>query len=66
MAVRKASILYTRDLDERLERWASANANNYLDHMCQLDIDRDARTIRNSGLICTIGKVETSTQTDKI
>ena len=57
MAGRKASILYSRDLDRRLEQWKASTSNSYMDHMCQLDIDVEPRTIRNSGLICTIGKL---------
>lgn len=51
---------YVGDLDLRQEQWAAAQATNYLDFMANLDIDRDPRTIRNSGLICTLGPASRS------
>lgn len=56
MSARGARLEYVGDLDLRQEQWASAQSTNYLDFMANLDIDRDPRTIRNSGLICTLGK----------
>ena len=56
MSASKARRQYVPDLDHRLEQWAASNASSYLDYMSQLDIDIDPRTIRNSGLICTIGE----------
>lgn len=56
---------YQKSIDLRQEHWAATQATNYLDFMADLSIDRDPRTIRNSGLICTIGnssKVEVSTK----
>lgn len=46
---------YQKSIDLRQEHWAATQATNYLDFMADLSIDRDPRTIRNSGLICTIG-----------
>lgn len=51
---------YVGDLDLRQEQWAASQASNYLDFMANLDIDRDPRTIRNSGLICTLGPASRS------
>lgn len=56
MSARGARLEYVGDLDMRQEQWAAAQATNYLDFMANLDIDRDPRTIRNSGLICTLGR----------
>lgn len=53
---------YVGDLDLRQEQWAAAQATNYLDFMANLDIDRDPRTIRNSGLICTLGPASRSVE----
>lgn len=53
---------YVGDLDMRQEQWAAAQATNYLDFMANLDIDRDPRTIRNSGLICTLGPASRSVE----
>ncbi|CAH3142348.1 unnamed protein product, partial [Porites lobata] len=39
----------------RQEQWAATQATNYLDFMADMDIYRHPRTIRNSGLICTLG-----------
>lgn len=41
----------------------AANASNYLDHMCALDIDSKAPRNRLSGIICTIGPVSRSPET---
>lgn len=56
MSARGARLEYVGDIDLRHEQWAATQANNYLDFMSELDIYRDPRTIRNSGLICTLGK----------
>ena len=56
MSARGARLEYVGDLDLRQEQWASTQATNYLEFMSDMDIDRDPRTIRNSGLICTLGK----------
>jgi len=56
MSARGARLEYVGDIDLRHEQWAATQANNYLDFMADMDIDRDPRTIRNSGLICTLGK----------
>ncbi|XP_078360531.1 pyruvate kinase PKM-like [Oculina patagonica] len=55
MSARGARLEYVENLDLRQEQWAATQATNYLDFMADLDIDRDPRTIRNSGLICTLG-----------
>ena len=63
MSARGARLEYQKSIDLRQEHWAATQATNYLDFMADLSIDRDPRTIRNSGLICTIGnsfKVEVS------
>ena len=63
MSARGARLEYQQSIDLRQEHWAATQATNYLDFMADLSIDRDPRTIRNSGLICTIGnsfKVEVS------
>ena len=56
MSARGARLEYVGELDLRQEQWAATQATNYLDFMADLDIYRDPRTIRNSGLICTLGK----------
>lgn len=56
MSARGARLEYVGDLDLRQEQWSATQATNYLDFMADLDIDRDPRTICNSGLICTLGK----------
>lgn len=55
MSARGARLEYVGDLDLRQEQWAATQATNYLEFMSDMDIDRDPRTIRNSGLICTLG-----------
>lgn len=60
MSARGARLEYVGDLDLRQEQWAASQASNYLDFMANLDIDRDPRTIRNSGLICTLGPASRS------
>lgn len=62
MSARGARLEYVGDLDLRQEQWAAAQATNYLDFMANLDIDRDPRTIRNSGLICTLGPASRSVE----
>lgn len=63
MSARGARLEYVGDLDLRQEQWASAQSTNYLDFMANLDIDRDPRTIRNSGLICTLGPASRDVKT---
>ena len=55
MSARRARLEYQKSIDFRQEHWAATEATNYLDFMADLDIDRDPRTIRNSGIICTLG-----------
>ncbi|XP_058972061.2 pyruvate kinase PKM-like [Pocillopora verrucosa] len=62
MSARGNRLEYVGDLDLRQEQWAAAQATNYLDFMANLDIDRDPRTIRNSGLICTLGPASRSVE----
>lgn len=56
MSARGARLEYQQSIDLRQEQWGAIQANNYLDFMSDLDIDRDPRTVRNSGIICTLGK----------
>lgn len=45
------------NLDKYYEKGSNvpAAAGNYLDHLCQLDIDSEPYTVRHTGIICTIG-----------
>ncbi|CAH3021587.1 unnamed protein product, partial [Porites evermanni] len=55
MSARGARSEYVEELHLRQEQWAATQATNYLDFMADMDIYRHPRTIRNSGLICTLG-----------
>ena len=46
---------YRSDIDVRLGQWAANKAMTRLDFLSELDIDAHPYTIRNSGIICTIG-----------
>lgn len=47
---------YKSDIDVRLGQWVAHQTVNRLDFMSELDIDVHPYTIRNSGIICTVGR----------
>ena len=48
---------YLHNIESRHStQFYGSQASSYLDYLSELNIDREPYTIRNSGIICTIGK----------
>lgn len=52
---------YDRDLDKYYKQHQEITEGlskepNYLEHLCRLDIDAEPYSVRQTGIICTIGR----------
>ncbi|KXJ13625.1 Pyruvate kinase PKM [Exaiptasia diaphana] len=63
MSAKGAREEYVLNIERRHKQLFGSRASNYLDYLSELDIDIEPFTIRNSGIICTIGPASRSVET---
>ena len=56
MSSKRRQSEYAMDIDVREQQWQSDTSSTFLEHLCGLNIDVNPGAIRQTSIICTIGK----------
>ena len=56
MSSKRRQSEYAMDIDVREQQWQSDTSTTFLEHLCGLNIDVNPGAIRQTSIICTIGK----------
>ena len=56
MSSKRRQSEYALGIDKREQQWQSDTSTTFLQYLCSLDIDVNPGAIRQTSIICTIGK----------